>query len=921
MLRVRQKRFDMTRIQSSVGLISGIPIQETVDQLMRVAAQPKNLVTNRTRLLESEKLAITQLTSLLVAFRFESNQLGTETLFDAKQVSTSNTAALAATVATGGKPTTGSYLVTPVQTASAQQFLSQTFAKDQAIGAGSFSFGSGGIVDKGISLDELNSGAGFQRGKIRITDRSGATALVDLSFARTVDDVLKTISENASINVTAVAVGDSFRLIDNTGGAGILSVQNVAGGRTATELGLAGINVSAAEATGSDVFSLHANTKLTFLNDANGVQLRSGNDLVISLADESTVAVDLGTATTLGEVLANINAAAPTKVTATISADGNRIELTDLTSGSGTLTVTDVGSGTAATDLGLTAAVSGNTIAGRRLVSGLRNTLVASLRGGAGVGTLGQINITNRNNVASSVDLAGAETLGDVIAAINGQATGVTAAINSARNGIVVTDVSGATASNLIVANGDANNSATALGIAASSATPSVNSGGLNRRQISAATLLSSLHGGQGISVGDFTIVDSAGKLGAVDLNPIDNHARTLGDVIDRINALTTVGVEARINDTGDGILLVDTAGGGGTLAVKEVGNGTTAKDLGLLRTATTKTVNGSPTQVIDSTVQTTITIDAEDTLSDLANTINTLKQGVKASVINDANGQRLSIIVEKTGAANELLFDTTNSPLAFQEVSGARDGLILFGSNSGLGAGALLSSTNDTFTNAIDGITLTVKDGSLSPVTVSVASTSSSLVSQVQEFVDAYNSIRDLLDETTAFDSEELTTGILFGTNKVLRVESELTRLISGRFFGVGSLNSLEAVGLSLNDKGQLEFDQSKLTSTYNNDPEAVKSLFTADTLGVAAKFGAVLNRLAVDKTSTLATRINTLTIRIDNNNERIESMDEQLARQRERLLAEFFRIESVIADLQQGLSALSSLQILAPLTSRSSS
>ena len=61
----------------------------------------------------------------------------------------------------------------------------------------------------------------------------------------------------------------------------------------------------------------------------------------------------------------------------------------------------------------------------------------------------------------------------------------------------------------------------------------------------------------------------------AVDLNTLGHEAKTVGDVIDRINASTSGKVEARINDTGDGILLVDKAGGSGTLSVSEVGTGT----------------------------------------------------------------------------------------------------------------------------------------------------------------------------------------------------------------------------------------------------------------------------------------------------------------------------------------------------------
>jgi len=147
-----------------------------------------------------------------------------------------------------------------------------------------------------------------------------------------------------------------------------------------------------------------------------------------------------------------------------------------------------------ATGLGLTTAASGDTINGRRLVSGLRDSLLLSLRGGNGVGTLGDIQITNRGGVVSTVHLANTTTVGDVVKAINSQATGVTAAVNSARNGIVLTDTTGVSASNLIVANADGTNSATALGIAVNSAVTSVSSGSLARQQVSRGTLLSTLN-------------------------------------------------------------------------------------------------------------------------------------------------------------------------------------------------------------------------------------------------------------------------------------------------------------------------------------------------------------------------------------------------------------------------------------------
>ncbi len=268
-------------------------------------------------------------------------------------------------------------------------------------------------------------------------------------------------------------------------------------------------------------------------------------------------------------------------------------------------------------------------------MSGLRDTLISSLKGGAGLGTLGHISITNRNNVTSDVNLSGAETLGDIVTAINSHATGVTASINTARNGIQLTDTTGGTASNFIVADGDGNDTATALGITTNGANTTVNGGGLQRRQISAGTLLSALNGGAGIEVGDFNIKDTNGQTAAVDLNAVDNVATTVGDVINRINALG-IGVQARINERGDGIELVDTAGGSGSITVTEVGNQTTAQDLHLLGTSTTKTIDGVPKQVIDGTATSTVTIDSRRHTERRRQKDQRAQRGVTASILND---------------------------------------------------------------------------------------------------------------------------------------------------------------------------------------------------------------------------------------------------------------------------------------------
>ena len=80
----------MSRIQSSTGLITGIPIEDTVNKLMAIATQPRNILDSRTKSLQSEQLAVNKLSSLVLAFQFEANRLGNASLFEAKSVNSSD---------------------------------------------------------------------------------------------------------------------------------------------------------------------------------------------------------------------------------------------------------------------------------------------------------------------------------------------------------------------------------------------------------------------------------------------------------------------------------------------------------------------------------------------------------------------------------------------------------------------------------------------------------------------------------------------------------------------------------------------------------------------------------------------------------------------------------------------------------------
>lgn len=911
----------MGRIQSSTGLITGIPIEETVNKLMALEARSRDTLVSRQKVVGAEQAAIGDLTALVLGVQFAARRFTAE-VFGQKKVVSSQPAVLTATAATTAA--NGQYKFVPVQLAQSHQAASSGLvSRDQALGAGTLTIRSGGHIDPAVGLADLNGGDGVSRGTIKITDRSGASASIDLQSALSIEDVLRAINGATDISVQASTQGDRIVLRDSSGGTGNLRVQEVGGGTTASDLGLASINVAANQATGGDIVQLFAGIRLDQLRDGNGFSLRPElPDLAASFRDGSTLEIDLDPTTdsdptTLGDIVNRLNAADPTRLQAQISADGKRIQLKDLTTGGDDFAVTSPLDGSLAHELGLTAAAVGDTITGSRLISGLKTTLLGSLQGGQGLGGLGQLNLTDRSGASATVNLASAQTLDDVIDAINNTGLGITASYNSARNGLLLSDTTGATTSNLIVANGDTTNTATKLGVATNAAATSVNSGSLNRQVVSRGTLLSSLNNGAGVRLGSFLIKDSAGHSGAINLRVLE--AKTVGDVIDAVNALS-IDVEARLNDAGDGIVLIDSAGGTGKLTVTDNGAGQSAADLHLAGEGVATTVDGEPVQIIDGSTTLSITLGAEDTLDDLVEKINAAGGGVVASVLTDSAGSlryHLALHSTRAGKAGELLIDGAALGLTFEDVVAAQDAVLQIGTGA---AASLATSTSNQFQDVLAGINVTVLDTSTTPVTVSVTSAVDAAASALQAFVDNYNKLRDKLDTYTAFDADAGTKGTLFGSAETLRIDAAVSGLATGRFANDGAIRSLAELGVSISDQGKLTFDRTKLQARFQADPESVSEFFADEDRGFAAKADKLLETIVGRDNSLLVNRLQTLQRQNEIFDERITAWNARLERRRERLTNQFFKLEEIVARIQNNLTAINQIQFIKPIVSNNS-
>ena len=820
-------------------------------------------------------------------------------------------------------------------------------------------------------LDGLNDGMGVRTvtgaADLTVTDHSGGTFDVTLDDAVTVGDVIEAINAAALAAGSTVTaeVGDddvSIKVIDSSPYSGTeLNVAAANGSQAAVDLGFVQADVDHdGVVVGDRLLAGMGSVLLKNLNGGTGVGYSfgmapgalapatpladlfngaglttSGNaasDLRVFSRDNpaASYSFDIESAVTVQDLMDAFDTNTGGRVT--LSIEGNRIRATDNTGGPADFKIFDINTAQVGTELGIN-------------VNGAVDTILGVDTQPLGEATQelgpGQIAITNRSGMQSFIDLSSARTIDDIVNTINDAGAGVTASLNGAGNGLLITDTTGATASNLIIED-SVGTPATDLGIVTDPAgvdSDTVESADLEMRYVAENTRLESLNGGSGVSSGKFTITDSNGLSSEVDLT--QGNEVTIADVIAEINSRPTA-IVASLNTTGDGILLTDMGTGTVAMKVEEAGS-TTAADLGILGQDT------ELTGIIDGSLEREITIADTDTLEDIVDAINASGAPAAATIINDGSTfspYRVSITSTNSGAAGGLLIDDGGLGLDATTLVRPADAVVLFGSADPTQALMILSSTN-TLADTVPDVTVDLLGTSDDVVNLTIARDDEGIVSTMQSFVDGFNAVMDRIGELDSYDSETEQRGVLFGDPTVSQTQRRLFNMITTRYTDVGSqFQSLSQVGITIGSGARLEFDEAQFRAALDNDPDAVANLFSLKTVesqaeveiapGVtipatgpnvtAAGFGTALDELLEQLTDSIDGTLTRTGDNIDNQielaNNRIDALNVLLAAKRQRLEAQFVAMEGALAALQSQQSSLNSLSTLAAsMGSRSSS
>lgn len=324
---------------------------------------------------------------------------------------------------------------------------------------------------------------------------------------------------------------------------------------------------------------------------------------------------------------------------------------------------------------------------------------------------------------------------------------------------------------------------------------------------------------------------------------------------------------------------------------------------------------------------KTPIVLDGTESLEQVAKKINDAAVGVSASVIKDANGnQQLVLTAKDTGVEGEFSLSIAATDPASQlglwqsgsqatpgDATEAIYGEGFFRAQAGQNAkmtlnGVELESSTNTFASALTGVSLSVNSvgGSLLNVTQDTAT----IKEKIQKFVDAYNSLNELLTASTKYTEDTKSAGVFQGDSSIVSMQNAfrmMTQTVVSN--ATGAFNRLADIGIEIANptsakvSGALVLNTSKLDKALT-DLDSMKSLFTAkaDSSGQGAGIAVTFRKFTsglMDLEGALKTKDSSLEKELKRNGDEQEKVENRASALEARLRAQYTALDVKMASL----------------------
>lgn len=226
------------------------------------------------------------------------------------------------------------------------------------------------------------------------------------------------------------------------------------------------------------------------------------------------------------------------------------------------------------------------------------------------------------------------------------------------------------------------------------------------------------------------------------------------------------------------------------------------------------------------------VELTGSNSLTDVRAAINAANIGVTASIISGDSGDRLVLTSSTEGTAGAFTLSVNSADANLQSLA-SFDLANPFSTNAQDAQakidGILVTSSTNTLSSAVNGLTLTLTKVGTTQLTV--AKDTGKVSEAVNAFVKAFNDVISRVKSESAYDSTTKTGKPL---NAESTVRSVMQILADARTTVPASLSgtpfeTLSTLGISIQKDGQLTVDSTKLTAAINSNSVAVENTLGA--------------------------------------------------------------------------------------------
>jgi len=400
----------------------------------------------------------------------------------------------------------------------------------------------------------------------------------------------------------------------------------------------------------------------------------------------------------------------------------------------------------------------------------------------------------------------------------------------------------------------------------------------------------------------------------------LKSQVSALGDIVSKLSALETAAkglatdgvLAAKVSSSNDAFSATPGTGAlDGRYGVRVDQLARAAKwRSGAFATSTSPVAGGTLALKVAGTDYGPLTIAAGTSLADVAFQIRQSGAPLSAQVLTGKDGAYLSVTARDTGyagtdasAALALTFTPSGAgggtEPAFAEVEGARNALF---SVDGL---AFERQTN-TVTDAITGVTLTLKKGAILPATTGtvedlVLSTDvDASKAKLQKFVEAYNGVMSLVQRQLAVTKSTDRGSTLAGDSSIRSLQKSLQQLLVTVVPDLPGVKSLADVGVKTARDGSLTIDGTAFSAALARDPSAIDTLFSKATTGLGAVVSSMVQAQIASGTGILTARQTGLSKTVTQMDDQAAAMQRRVEAFRTNLQRQFSAMETTLSNLK---------------------